>query len=602
MAVNILPAGLDPAANVVPDAAIIVQNGSSVEKATPSQIADTARPYASQADAEGGADNAKVMTPLRVKQALDSQAVGKAMAAAVGVAGSATDMGTTPGTILSDNATAKQWFQESEAAIEARPTSDDLAAPTAASQIGFDPLASQTDGVGRYLTDGFISLQGVCTRGNAAGVSAANKVLMTSLLAACVTQNKALLIPAGDWYIDGGISCLTGLVSIICEGTVYTNTTTAFITMKALGGAGAAVRGFFMRGGKFVNLNGTQAQKSSSIIKFQSDGALILSPNFKDVNGYGFYQMFDNDAGTYVTVFGNEGLMNHGLVDGCVPHYYGTLNAKYVFRHRTGSGTGWIYTNCRDDLAVGSNPNYTDPVGTELIGAPAYVRVEGGGVNAVVSDILFEGHVSGKFAGAVSIDGNCAYRSNISMGPMSQIDAQAKRAIFFDPQPASQPVINISAAPINVGGDLSIMQDMPRVVGGRYPAQGFSEASGGRYDSAAAGPGAQTLPLVKVQMQSSHGCEVEVWASGLVQGVAGGGLRKRVYALRHDGATVTATEITAQKIENPGALSANFYDFTTSVSGDEVTFNVVYSGTSGGNILTAHYRVTAGAWKVTRLQ
>lgn len=43
---------------------------------------------------------------------------GKAPAAAVGIDDAATNMGTTPGTILSDNGTAKQWFQESEAAIE----------------------------------------------------------------------------------------------------------------------------------------------------------------------------------------------------------------------------------------------------------------------------------------------------------------------------------------------------------------------------------------------------------------------------------------------------------------------------------------------------
>lgn len=471
------------------------------------------------------------------------------------------------------------------------------------SRIGYDPLQPQTPGTaGGYLSDGYISLQGVCTRGNAAGVSAQNKTLVQTLLANCVAQKKALLIPAGDWYIDGGIQCLTGLVPIVCEGTVYTNTTTAFITMKALGGAGAAVRGFYIRGGKFVNLNGTQAQKNSSILKFQSDGAFILSPNFREVNGYGFYQMFDNDAGTYVTSFGNEGLMNHGLVDGCVPHYYGALNAKYLFRHRTGSGTGWIYTNCRDDLAVGSDPNYTDPVGTELIGAPAHVRVEAGGINAVVSDILFDGHVSGKFAGAVSIDGACAYRSNVSMGPLSQIDAQARRAIFFDPPVSTTPVINFSVLPANVGGDIDIAKDFPRCVGGRFPAQGFSEASGGRYDSNAPGPGAQTLPLVEIQMQQGFGCEVELWATGVTQGVTSGATRKRVYAIRHDGTTVTATLISGLGFENPSGLSANFFDFTVSIVSDTVTINVAYSATASGSALAAHYKVSAGAWRVKRLQ
>lgn len=471
-----------------------------------------------------------------------------------------------------------------------------------ASLVGYDPLQPQAAGTaGGYLSDGYISLQGVCTRGNAAGVSAQNKTLVQTLLANCVTQKKALLIPAGEWYIDGGIQCLTGLVPIVCEGTVYTNTTTALITMKAIGGAGAAVRGFYIRGGKFVNLNGTQAQKNSSIVKFQSDGAYILTPSFIGVDGYGFYQMFDNDAGTYVTSFGNESLMNHGLVDGCVPHYYVTLNAKYLFRHRTGSGTGWIYTNCRDDLAVGSDPNYTDPVGTELIGVPAHVRVEAGGINAVVSDILFEGHVSGKFAGAVSIDGACAYRSNISMGPLSQIDAQARRAIFFDPMPPP-PVINFSILPANVGGDIDIAKDFPRCVGGRFPAQGFSEAEGGRYDSNAPGPGPQTLPLVEIQMQSGFGCEVELWATGETFGVLTGAIRKRTYAIRHDGTTVIATDITALGFNNPSSIPSGFFDFAASIVSDTVTINVAYSATAAGSKLAAHYKVTAGAWRVRRLQ
>lgn len=43
-----------------------------------------------------------------------------AKAAALGVDRSSSDMGTTPGTILSDHGTAKTWFQQTEAAIEGR--------------------------------------------------------------------------------------------------------------------------------------------------------------------------------------------------------------------------------------------------------------------------------------------------------------------------------------------------------------------------------------------------------------------------------------------------------------------------------------------------
>ena len=49
---------------------------------------------------------------------------GKANASAIGTDASATDMGTTPGSILSDNGTAKDWFQELETAVQEFPNQD----------------------------------------------------------------------------------------------------------------------------------------------------------------------------------------------------------------------------------------------------------------------------------------------------------------------------------------------------------------------------------------------------------------------------------------------------------------------------------------------
>ncbi|WP_460986413.1 hypothetical protein [Sphingobium sp. TomTYG75] len=75
---------------------------------------------------------------------------GKANAAALGTDDAATDLGTTPGTILSDNGTAKDWFGESETAIEARPTSTSLAASDG-SALGF--LQAGTGAVARTARD-----------------------------------------------------------------------------------------------------------------------------------------------------------------------------------------------------------------------------------------------------------------------------------------------------------------------------------------------------------------------------------------------------------------------------------------------------------------
>jgi hypothetical protein len=450
----------------------------------------------------------------------------------------------------------------------------------------------------QLLKEDVFSIAEVCARGSSGAISAANKTAVQTMLGDAVTANKAVLIPSGDWYIDGGISCLTGLVPIICEGNVYTNTTTAFITMKAIGGAGTNVQNFFIRGGSFTNLDGTQAQKSSSIIKFQSDGALILYPEFREVEGYGFYQMFDDDAGSYTTGFGEESRMNHGLSVGCVPHYHTTLNAKYCFRRRTGSGTGWTYRDCRDDLAVGSGAG-TDPVGTELIGYPAYVRIEGG-AGYVVGDILIDGHFSGLEVGAISIDGDNAYQSNVSMAPTTQIDAQAKRAIFYDPEPGTQPVINLTVEPCNIGGDIDLADNFPMAVGTRMSAQGYGIATGGRYDAASLATGANSLDLCSVKLASALSCEVEIWMTGVVNGVDIG-LRKQVFSVRHDSTTVTATEITALGYVDPNPIGANFFTAVASVASAVVTFTVDYTATSGGNTLQAQYRVTGGGVRVKRL-
>lgn len=72
----IRPSALNPAASVTNGAAIPVDNGTAVEKATPLQIANAAIPLASQAEAEAGLDNAKRMSPLRVKQAIAALAPG----------------------------------------------------------------------------------------------------------------------------------------------------------------------------------------------------------------------------------------------------------------------------------------------------------------------------------------------------------------------------------------------------------------------------------------------------------------------------------------------------------------------------------------------
>lgn len=72
---TIRPDDLPAASTVSNTDAFVVDRGSAVQKATPSQIVDAAIPLASQAEAEAGTDNAKRVTPLRVAQAISARMI-----------------------------------------------------------------------------------------------------------------------------------------------------------------------------------------------------------------------------------------------------------------------------------------------------------------------------------------------------------------------------------------------------------------------------------------------------------------------------------------------------------------------------------------------
>ena len=75
------PADLPVAASVNTDASLPVQNGVTVEKATPTQIVNTGRPFASEAQAIAGVDATTAMSPLTTKQAFTALGSGNMLAA-----------------------------------------------------------------------------------------------------------------------------------------------------------------------------------------------------------------------------------------------------------------------------------------------------------------------------------------------------------------------------------------------------------------------------------------------------------------------------------------------------------------------------------------
>lgn len=85
MTTFIRPKDLPPAASVTETAAIPVDSGTAVEKATPAQVVNAGRPIATESQAIAGANNTVAMTPLTTRQAINSDtsgSVAKAEAAA----------------------------------------------------------------------------------------------------------------------------------------------------------------------------------------------------------------------------------------------------------------------------------------------------------------------------------------------------------------------------------------------------------------------------------------------------------------------------------------------------------------------------------------
>ncbi len=92
---TIRPKDLPAAGSVTSSHSLVVDNGSTVEKATPTQVVDAAIPLATQAEAEAGSDNTKRVTPLRVKQAIDANVPSNDTLASVSGADKLVDVSTT---------------------------------------------------------------------------------------------------------------------------------------------------------------------------------------------------------------------------------------------------------------------------------------------------------------------------------------------------------------------------------------------------------------------------------------------------------------------------------------------------------------------------
>lgn len=242
---DIRPKDLPAAGAVNPTTgAIIIDNGAVVERTNATDMVNAAIPLASQADAEAGTDNAKRTTPLRVAQYVTAQLGGtplstafgvKANASALGVTGSADNLGTFTGTIIPDNQTAKAAIQALETSTELRLLTADAA--STANDKGASLVGYRTNYTVRQKLSETVSVKDFGATGD--GITDDTASIMAAI--AYATTNRCdIYVPSGV-YITGPLILNSASYSFMpCIFGSGINST--IIRKKAGSGTGAVLR------------------------------------------------------------------------------------------------------------------------------------------------------------------------------------------------------------------------------------------------------------------------------------------------------------------------------------------------------------------------
>lgn len=125
----IRPKDLPAAPSVNTDAAIPVDNGTAVQRATATQIVNTGRPFASQPEAEAGVSATTAMSPLTTKQAIEAQ-VPPVVQPYVDLAEAWAESPTNPDPMVPTSKSSKTWAGEAAASAVMAATYGPLTFPS----------------------------------------------------------------------------------------------------------------------------------------------------------------------------------------------------------------------------------------------------------------------------------------------------------------------------------------------------------------------------------------------------------------------------------------------------------------------------------------
>lgn len=190
------PYDLDAAASVPADAAIIVDDGTNVQKATPAQIVGQALPLATENEAKAGLDNAKYMSALRTRQAIDELRDDLiAVASFKTVSDLLSDM-TTIGyssgrvTVQTGDVVAAGWHRYE---VAAQGASDEHISTAGGVKLYVIP-----DSEGRYNVRAFGATEGVGNRTR-------NRQAIQAAVDAGAADARPTFVPKGSYYLDDHI-------------------------------------------------------------------------------------------------------------------------------------------------------------------------------------------------------------------------------------------------------------------------------------------------------------------------------------------------------------------------------------------------------------
>lgn len=222
-------------------------DGASMRRASVKDVVEIGRPAADQATAEAGADNTKTMTPLRVKQAIDAQALTKTgnLSGLSDVVAARNNLGLGTASIsdVSSFATAAQGAT-ADAALQPTGNLAGLAnTATARSNLGLGSAATQNTTA--FLSSGADSVSQTNMQDNSIGTN--------EIIAKSVTNAKMADMPANT--IKGRLTAGTGVpedvpasnILALVQAVSYGSAQTLTATQQAQARANVAAQGNLAR-------------------------------------------------------------------------------------------------------------------------------------------------------------------------------------------------------------------------------------------------------------------------------------------------------------------------------------------------------------------